>query len=103
MPAGMRWLAPGQQQLDPIELPITWSRLPPETELRVAVRILPKFNTRVAPQAGQVAAVVFGTPPGRCPPGEPLLTLAGSAAAAAAAISAIGCTGSACFRKRALW
>jgi hypothetical protein len=69
----MRWLAPGQQQLDPIELPISWGRLPPEAELRIAVRIEPKFNTRVAPQAGQVAAIVFGTPPGRCPPGE-LLT-----------------------------
>jgi hypothetical protein len=66
----MRWLAPGQQQLDPIELPISWGRLPPEAELRIAVRIEPKLNTRVALQAGQVAAIVFGTPPGRCPPGK---------------------------------
>jgi hypothetical protein len=71
----MRWLSPGQQQLDPIELPISWGRLPPEAELRIAVRIEPKFNTRVAPQAGQVAAIVFGTPPGRCPPGELLAGL----------------------------
>ncbi|WIA09604.1 hypothetical protein OEZ85_008996 [Tetradesmus obliquus] len=71
---GMRWLAPGQQQLEPIDLPINWGRLPPEAELRVAVRIEPKFNTRVAPQAGQVAVIVFGTPPGRCPPGSTLLS-----------------------------
>lgn len=67
---GTRWLAPGQQRLQPVDLPISWSRLPPEAELRVGIRIVRKSNVRVEPQQGEVAAIVFGTPPGHCPPGE---------------------------------
>jgi hypothetical protein len=92
----MRWLAPGQQQLDPIELPISWGRLPPEAELRIAVRIEPKFNTRVAAQAGQVAAIVFGTPPGRCPPGELQAGLRTSVSIPVFAAASLPCMAQAC-------
>lgn len=66
---GTRWLQPGQQQLDPIQLPVNWGRLPLEAELRIGVKIAGNSNVRVALQLGQVAAILFGTPPGRCPPG----------------------------------
>eukprot|EP00775_Hariotina_reticulata_P011082 gene11082-11238_t len=65
---GTRWLWPGQTVVEPVQLPITWDRLPPEAELRIGVRIMPKHNVRVADQGGDVAAIVFGTPPGHCPP-----------------------------------
>eukprot|EP00879_Flechtneria_rotunda_P012013 GHRR01012547.1.p1 GENE.GHRR01012547.1~~GHRR01012547.1.p1 ORF type:complete len:454 (+),score=130.30 GHRR01012547.1:226-1587(+) len=71
---GTRWLRPGQQNVGPIELPINWGRLAPEAELRVTVRITPNSNVRVMQQTGHVAAIVFGTPPGRCPPGSMVLS-----------------------------
>jgi hypothetical protein len=68
--SGSRYITPGQRGIAPVELPVTWGRLPPEAELRVGVRIVSLSNCRVAPQGGDVAAVIFGTPPGHCPPGE---------------------------------
>lgn len=68
--SGFRYLQPGQQQLEPIQLPVNWRRLPPEAELRIGIQIVGLSNVRVAAQLGEVAAIIFGTPPGRCPPGE---------------------------------
>lgn len=68
--SGSRYITPGQRGIPPVVLPVTWGRLPPEAELRVGVRIVSISNCRVARQAGEVAAIVFGTPPGHCPPGE---------------------------------
>eukprot|EP00878_Enallax_costatus_P017357 GHUV01018230.1.p1 GENE.GHUV01018230.1~~GHUV01018230.1.p1 ORF type:complete len:508 (+),score=150.90 GHUV01018230.1:142-1665(+) len=72
--SGIRYLQPGQQQIEPIQLPISWSRLPPEAELRVGIKIVGISNVQVAVQQGQVAAIIFGTPTGRCPPGSTLLS-----------------------------
>lgn len=67
--SGSRYITPGQRGISPADLPIVWGRLPSETELRVGVRITCLSNCRVAEQAGDVAAIIFGTPPGHCPPG----------------------------------
>lgn len=67
--SGSRTLLPGQTSLPPLQLPISWQRLPPESELRIGVRITPRANARVVHQSGQLAAIVFGTSPGLCPPG----------------------------------
>lgn len=68
--SGTRHVTPGQADIPPLELPVAWGRLPPEAELRVGVRIMAISNCRPAAQDGEVAAIVFGTPPGHCPPGE---------------------------------
>lgn len=67
--SGSRYITPGQRGIPPVDVPISWARLPQEAELRVGVRIMCLRNCRAADQTGQVAAIIFGTPPGHCPPG----------------------------------
>lgn len=67
---GRRRLEPGQVAIAPLRLPLSWGRLPAEAELRVGVRITALSNCRVAEQSGDAAAIVFGTPPDNCPPGN---------------------------------
>jgi hypothetical protein len=65
-----RQLFPGQSSIQPVGLPLSWGRLPPEAELRVGMQVICIRNCRAAEQQDAVAAIIFGTPPGHCPPGK---------------------------------
>lgn len=69
---GTVWVQPGQAAVPAVELPLEWERVPYEAEYMIGVRIKPLVNGRAAPQAADAAAVVYGAPPGHCPPGTAL-------------------------------
>ncbi|KAI8474978.1 MAG: hypothetical protein J3K34DRAFT_456569 [Monoraphidium minutum] len=67
---GTIWAQPGQKSVPAIQLQrLEWERVPYEAEYMIGLRLTPLVNGRAAPQAADAAAVVYGTPPGHCPPG----------------------------------